>query len=42
VKYADDFVLFSKEEMVLQDIIYKLIEIGSCYGMEINVEKKVM
>jgi len=28
---------------VLQDIIDKLIEIGGCYGMEMNVEKtKVM
>jgi hypothetical protein len=24
---------------VLQDIIDKLIEIGGCYGMEMNVEK---
>src|SRR5215510_5461141 len=29
--------------MVLQDMIDKLIEIGGCYGMEMNVEKaKVM
>ena len=35
VKYADD--------LVLQDMIDKLIEIGRCYGMEMNVEKtKVM
>ena len=33
VKYADDIVLMAKEETVL------LIEIGSCYGMEINVEQ---
>jgi len=39
VKYADDLMLLSKEEKVLQDIIYKLIEIGRCYGMEMNVEK---
>jgi hypothetical protein len=39
VKYADDLVLLAKEEMVLQDIVDKLIEIGRCYGMEINVEK---
>jgi len=32
-----------KEEKVLQDMIDKLIEIGGCYGMEMNVEKtKVM
>jgi hypothetical protein len=43
VKYADDLVLLTKEEMVLQDMIDKLIEIGRSYGMEINVEKtKVM
>jgi hypothetical protein len=39
VKYADGFVLLAKEEKVLQDMIDKLIEIGRCYGMEINVEK---
>jgi hypothetical protein len=39
VKYADDLVLLAKEETVLQDTIDKLIEIGGCYGMEINVEK---
>jgi hypothetical protein len=33
----------AKEEMVLQGMIDKLIEIGRCYGMEKNVEKtKVM
>ena len=38
-----DLVLLAKEEKVLQDMIDKLIEIGRCYGMEINVEKtKVM
>jgi len=43
VKYADDLVLLAKEEKVLQDMIDKLIEIGRCYGMEMNVEKtKVM
>ena len=43
VKYADDLVLMAKEETVLQGMIDKLIEIGSCYGMEMNVEKtKVM
>jgi hypothetical protein len=26
-------------ETVLQDMIDKLIEIGRCYGMEMNVEK---
>jgi len=43
VKYADDLALLAKEEKVLQDKIDKLIEIGRCYGMEMNVEKtKVM
>jgi len=43
VKYADDLILIAKEETVLQGMINKLIEIGSCYGMEMNVEKtKVM
>jgi hypothetical protein len=43
VKYADDLVLLTKEEMVLQDIIDTLTEIGKCHGMEMNVEKtKVM
>ena len=43
VKYADDLVLMAKEETVLQGMIDKLIEIGRCYGMEMNAEKtKVM
>ena len=43
MKYADDLVLLAKEEKVLQDMIDKLTETGSCYGMEMNVEKtKVM
>jgi len=43
VKYVDDLVLLPKEEKVLQDMIDKLIEIGRCYGIEMNVEKtKVM
>jgi hypothetical protein len=43
VKYADDLVILAKEEKVLQDMINKLIEIGRCYEMEMNVEKtKVM
>jgi hypothetical protein len=39
VKYAYDLVLLAKEEEVLQKMIDKLIEIGGCYGMEMNVEK---
>ena len=43
VKYADDLLLMAKKETVLQGMIDKLIEIGRCYGMEMNVEKtKVM
>jgi hypothetical protein len=43
VKYAVDLALISKEETVLQSMIDKLIEIGRCYGMEMNVDKtKVM
>jgi len=38
-EYADDLVLLAKEEKVLQDVIDKLIEIGRCYEMEINVER---
>jgi len=40
VKYADDLIIMAKEEKVLQGLIDKLIEIGSCYGMEMNVEKQ--
>jgi len=39
VKYADDRVLLAREETVLQGMIDKLIEIGRCYGMEMNVQK---
>jgi hypothetical protein len=36
---ADDLVLPAKEEMLLQDMIGKLIGIGRCYGMEMKLEK---
>ena len=39
MKYADDLVLMAKEETVLQGMIDKLIEIGRCYVMDMNVEK---
>jgi len=43
VKYADDLVLMAKEETVLQGMTDKLIETGTYYGIELNVEKtKVM
>ena len=41
VKYADDLVLMAQEVTVLQGMTDKLIEIGSCYGMEMNVEKQM-
>jgi len=40
VKYADDLVQMAKEELVLQGMIKKLIEIGRYYGMEMNLEKR--
>ena len=43
VEYADDLVLMAEEEMALKGMIDKLIEIGRCYGMKMNVKKtKVM
>jgi hypothetical protein len=43
VKYTDDPELLANEETVLQVTTDKLIEIGKCCGMEMNVEKtKVM
>jgi hypothetical protein len=39
VKYADDVALMAKEGTALQGMIGKLIEIGICYGMEMNVDK---
>ena len=39
VKFADDLAFLANEEQVLQDMIDKIIEIGRCYGMEMNVEK---
>jgi hypothetical protein len=38
VKYADDLVLLAREETMLQGMIDRLIEIGRCFEMEINVE----
>jgi hypothetical protein len=40
VKYADDLVVKAKEETVLQGMTDKLIEIGRCCDMEMNVEIK--
>jgi hypothetical protein len=42
VKYADGLVLLAKEEMVLQGMIDRLIEIGRHYGTEILKKTNVM
>jgi len=39
VKYADELVLLTREEMLLQGMIDKLIELTRCYRMEMNVKK---
>jgi hypothetical protein len=38
VKYVEGIVLLAKEEAVLQGMIVRLMEIGKCYGMEMNLE----
>jgi hypothetical protein len=40
VRYVDGIVLLAKGEAVLQFMIERLIEIGRCYGMEMNVERQ--
>ena len=37
--YTTFMTLWAKEETVLQGMIDKWIEIGRCYGMDMNVEK---
>jgi len=39
MKYADDLVLLAMGEMVTKGMIEKLIEIGRCYAIEMDVEK---
>ena len=39
VKYVDNLVLLAEEEVVLQVIIERLIEIRRCYRMEMTVEE---
>jgi hypothetical protein len=39
VKYADDLLLLAKGETVIQSITERLIDIGRCCGMEMNVEE---
>jgi len=38
VKCAYDFVPLAKEETVLSSMTVRLIKIGRCYGMQMNVE----
>jgi hypothetical protein len=40
VKYADDLVLQAEDKTVIHSMTNRLNEIGICYGMEMNVEKK--
>jgi hypothetical protein len=42
VRYADKLVLLVKEKTVLQGMIDRVIEIGGCYGMEVDVKSNVM
>ena len=42
MKYADDFMLLAKNETMLQGSTERLIRIGRCYEMEINVEKTMV
>jgi hypothetical protein len=39
MKYADDLVLLATGEMMAKGMIEKLIEIGRCYGIEMDMEK---
>ena len=39
MKYEDDPLVLAKEEMVLQGMVNRLIEIGRCHGVEMSVEK---
>jgi hypothetical protein len=39
VKYADDLVVLSEEEPVLQGMLERLIEFGRCNGIKTNVER---
>jgi len=40
VECADDLALLTKEEKVTQGMINRLIDVGRCYGMEMNVGKQ--
>ena len=41
MKYTNYLVSLAKVEAMLQGIITRLIEIGRCYVMEMNVEKNL-
>jgi hypothetical protein len=41
VKYSDGLMLLAMEETVLKGTTDKLIEIGRCYGMKMNMRKKL-
>ena len=38
VRYTDEFVVLGEEEAVLQGMFDRVIEVGRCCGMEVNVE----
>ena len=38
MRYTDEFVILSEEEAVLQGMVDRVIEVGRCCGMEVNVE----
>jgi hypothetical protein len=39
VVYVDGLVVLAQEEAVLRGVIERLIKIGRCFGMEMNLEK---
>jgi len=39
MKYTDDLVLLATGEVMAKGMIEKLIEIGRCYGIEMDMEK---
>ena len=38
VRFTDEFVILGEEEAVLQGMFDRVIEVGRCCGMEVNVE----
>jgi hypothetical protein len=39
MKCEGDLMLLAREEILLQGIIDRLIQVGRCYGMEMSVGK---